>query len=222
MGIISIENKDRLYWLGRYSERVYTTIRLFADSFDDMIDHYKDRYADFCAELDIPNIYTSGEDFIRRYCFDGEDPNSIFSNLIRAYDNGVTLREELGSETLSYIQLAVYEMNRARVSPSPLIELQKVKDNLMAFWGMVDDSVDKDNVRNIIKVGKRIERLDLYARLRMPAKEMMREASRLAARIDQTGMKYHIEYIYQIQELVSAEKIDYYKVVEKVENLLEV
>ena len=38
MGIISLNNKDRLYWLGRYSERVYTTIRFFGESFDTLID----------------------------------------------------------------------------------------------------------------------------------------------------------------------------------------
>ncbi len=29
MGVISIEHTDRLYWLGRYTERVYTTNRFF-------------------------------------------------------------------------------------------------------------------------------------------------------------------------------------------------
>ncbi|MEE3395254.1 MAG: hypothetical protein VZQ97_04965, partial [Candidatus Onthomonas sp.] len=33
---------------------------------------------------------------------------SVYSNLIRAYDNAIVLREEIGSLTLSYIQLAVY------------------------------------------------------------------------------------------------------------------
>lgn len=152
MGIISVENTDRLYWLGRYSERVYTTIRLFAASYDDMIDTYLNSYQDFCKRLDIPNIYTSGEDFIQRYCFDDNDTNSIYSNLMRAYDNGITLRESIGSEALSYIQLAVYEMNKARISHSPLIELQKVMDNLLAFWGNADDNIDSENIRNIIKV----------------------------------------------------------------------
>ena len=32
MGIISIENTDHLYWLGRYLERVGTTIELFAEN----------------------------------------------------------------------------------------------------------------------------------------------------------------------------------------------
>lgn len=79
------------------------------------------------------------ENFIQRYCFDADDMNSIYSNLMRAYDNGITLHESIGSETLSYIQLAVYELNKARVSQSPLIELQKVMDNILVFWGIADD-----------------------------------------------------------------------------------
>ena len=221
MGIISVEHIDRLYWLGRYSERVYTTIRLFADSFDEMIDLCENSYDDFCRKLDIPNIYTSRENFIERYCFDEQDPNSIYSNLMRAYDNGVTLREEIGSETLSYIQLAVYAMNRARLSQAPLIELQKVVDNILAFCGMVDDSIDSENVRNIIKVGKRVERLDLYARLHLPWKEMKRESDRLAGRIPRTCLKYSQNTLEEIRGLVESPEIDYSKVVQKVESLLE-
>ena len=65
MGIISVENTDRLFWLGRYTERVYTTIRLFSDSYDDMIDTYLNSSQDFCLRLDIPNIYDSKEHFIQ-------------------------------------------------------------------------------------------------------------------------------------------------------------
>ena len=220
MGTISVENTDRLYWLGRYSERVYTTIRLFAASYDDMIDTYLNSYQDFCRRLDIPNIYTSGEDFIQRYCFDDNDTNSIYSNLMRAYDNGITLRESIGSEALSYIQLAVYEMNKARISHSPLIELQKVMDNLLAFWGIADDNIDSENIRNIIKVGKRVERLDLYARLRMPQAEMIREVDRLSGRIPRTCLKYRTEYLDELRELVHAPEINYPAVVSRVESLL--
>ena len=221
MGIISVESTDRLYWLGRYTERVYTTIRLFAASFDDMIDVYPDNYGEFCRRLDIPNIYISGEHFIDHYCFDGNDTNSIFSNLTRAYDNCVTLREEIGSETISYIQLAIYDMNKTRGSQAPLIGLQKVMDNILAFWGSADDSIASENVRNIIKAGKRIERVDLYARLHLPQKEMMREMSRLSGKLPQTRLKYKEKYLNELVQLVESPEIDYYKVVEKVENLLE-
>lgn len=221
MGIISVDNIDRLYWLGRYSERVYTTIKLFSASYDDMIDTYLNSYEEFCKRLDVPNIYSSGGDFIKRYCFDPEDPNSIYSNLTRAYDNEITLREELGSETLSYIQLAVYAMNKAKESPAPLVELQEVTDNILAFWGIADDNIDSENVRNIIKVGKRIERLDLYARLHMPKAEMLREIHRLKGRIPRTCLKYRAAYLDNMEKLVESPEIDYYEIVKKVENLLE-
>ena len=101
MAILSAEHSDQLYWLGRYSERVYTTIREFAKRFDSMIELKDEDYNEYCKAQDIPNIYTSKEDFVRRYCFDENDTNSIYSNLIKAYDNAVVLRDEIGSETLS-------------------------------------------------------------------------------------------------------------------------
>ena len=57
MGIISLEHTDRLYWLGRYTERVYTTLRLYIERYDELIDGEPLAYRRFCAELDIPDIY---------------------------------------------------------------------------------------------------------------------------------------------------------------------
>lgn len=37
MGIISVERANNLLWLGRYSERVYTTLRMFYLQFDNFI-----------------------------------------------------------------------------------------------------------------------------------------------------------------------------------------
>ena len=48
MGIISVEQLDRLYWLGRYVERVYTTTCLYSTRYDIMIDGDSTSYADFC------------------------------------------------------------------------------------------------------------------------------------------------------------------------------
>ena len=158
MGIISLEQADRLYWLGRYAERVYTTIRIYAKSFDTMIDEIGDSYDEFCRMIDIPNIYSNKEEFNRSYPFDEDNPDSIISNLTRAYDNAIVLRESIGSETLSYIQLSIYEMQKAKVSDAPLIEMQRVLDNLLAFWGIADDLIDDERIRNIIKAGKRVER----------------------------------------------------------------
>ncbi len=87
-----------------------------------MIDEISDSYQKFCESLDIPNVYQDKADFQKKYPFDETNPDSIFSNLNRAYDNAIVLRESIGSEALSYIQLAIYEMNKAKVSDAPLIE----------------------------------------------------------------------------------------------------
>ncbi len=220
MGIISIEQADRLFWLGRYSERVYTTVRLYCKSYDSMIDNIDDIYVDFCSMIDIPNIYADASDFKARYPFDEENPDSIYSNLIRAYDNAIVLRESIGSESLSYIQLSIYEMNKARESDAPLIELQKVVDNILAFWGIVDDQIDEEKVRNIIKAGKRIERIDLYARLGLDRKEIVREVHRMVPRVEKSGIKYNKKKLLDLVELIGHQDIDYYGAVNLVEAIV--
>lgn len=220
MDIISIENMDRLLWLGRYTERVFTTLKTFGKQFDSMLDLEESEYEEYCIAQEIPNIYASGRDFAERYCFDREDPNSIFANLMRAYDNAVVLREEIGSETLAYIQLAVYAMNRARISNSPIIQLMDVRDNIIAFWGMVDDSIDSEHVRNIIKVGKLIERIDLFARLRCNKNELNREVRRLTGRIDRTGLRYNRASLMKLNYCTETEETDYKEIIRTVERLI--
>lgn len=221
MGIISIEQEDRLYWLGRYVERTYTTLRLYCNRYDIMIDMDENSYGDFCDKLDIPNIYQSAQDFIFRYGFDPENENSIFCNLLRAYDNAIELREMIHSEALSYIQLAIYDIKKAEISPSPIINLQKAMDNLLAFWGMIDDGIDDEMCRNTIKVGKRIERIDLYGRLHQSRTEMVREFHRMAGRIDRSLLEYNHNTLQDLRVLVESEELDYYNIVMKIEHILE-
>ncbi|MGN0513018.1 MAG: alpha-E domain-containing protein [Lachnospiraceae bacterium] len=220
MGIISVEQADRLYWLGRYTERVYTTLKMYSKSFDTMIDEITDSYEEFCKDIDIPNIYKDKEDFKKRYPFDPENPDSIISNLNRAYDNAIVLRESITSESLAFIQLAIYEMNKAAASRSPLIELMRVNDNLLAFYGIIDDQIDSENVRNIIKAGKRIERVDLYARLGVGRKELLREVHRMIPRVERSGLEYSKDKLKAVTALVEQENIDYYKIVDAVESIL--
>lgn len=222
MGFKSVESTDRLFWLGRYSERVYTTIKLYGERFDSMIEEGASGYDEFCRSLEIPNIYTSAEDFRSKYPFGEEDPNSIFSNLRRAYDNAIELREEIGSETLAYVQMAVYELRKASESEAPMMEFQNIVDYILAFWGIVDDMIEDEHTRNIIKVGKRVERIDLYGRLRCERKAMVREVHRLAGRIGRTGLVYNQAVLEDLNALILEEELDYAEIVRKIEAIMEV
>ncbi len=219
MGIKSITNTGRLYWLGRYSERVYTSLKLFASSYDTLIE--QENYKSVCRFLEIPDIYTDKEDFISRYAFDPANPDSIYANLQRAYDNAIELREEIGSETLSFIQMAIYEMNSAKLSAAPLLYFQKITDAILAFWGCVDDQIDDENTRNIIKIGKRVERLDLYARLGKDRVSLLREVNRLAGRIGRTDLIYREEDVQELKDLMSTQEPDCSRIIWVVEHLVE-
>ncbi|MDO5411593.1 MAG: alpha-E domain-containing protein [Lachnospiraceae bacterium] len=220
MGIISVEQTDRLYWLGRYTERVYSIMRLYVKTYDAMIDSIAMEHRTFCRKLDIPNVYVSPADFLKRYPFDENDCNSIISNLKRAYDNAVVLREEIGSESLAYIQLAIYSMQKASVIDAPVLEFQNVLDNLMAFWGIIDDQIESENVRNILKVGKRVERIDLYARLGSSRKDLTREVHRLTGRAGRCNLKYRTEVLENLNRMIEEDPLNYPEIVMEIEKFL--
>lgn len=202
MSILSRENSERLFWLGRYSERVYTGLRDFAGKFDSISDE------------------KLRNDFAKRLCFDENNSSSSAFSLMRAYDNAIVLRDEIGTETFSYIQLAVYEMNAAKRARAPLLQLQKVIDNIAAFWGMADDRIENEHARGIIKLGKRIERVDLYARMNAGTEEIRREIRRLAYRIGRTGMNYNAEGLAHLEALAEEENINRPEIIREAEALI--
>ncbi len=220
MGIISIEKANNLMWLGRYSERVFTTLKRYENSFDMMLDMKPDFYIEYCERLNIPNVYTSADDFIRKYAYDTDNEDSIFSNLYRAYDNALVMRDFISSDSLAYIEMAVFEMKKARVSDSPLIELQIVRDNILAFWGCIDDCVDDIIIRNLIKVGRRIERLDLCLRHGDEKQELKRHFEQIQLYGTRARVQFDKLNYYKLAYELEKPDTDYKVAIEAVENLI--
>jgi uncharacterized alpha-E superfamily protein len=168
MGIISVDHSSNLYWLGRYTERVYTTLYTFFGYYDRMLDKDKNCYKSFLKKLDIKDKYGSGEEFVRGYLYnDGaEEPDdfTVDSTLRFAYDNALVLRHVIGSESLAYIHLATDAFRYSRDASNLRLALMPALDYLLAFWGSVDDNLADGEAGSIIKCGKFIERLDLYFR----------------------------------------------------------
>lgn len=203
MGIISLEKSDHLFWLGRYTERVFTTLDSFFTYFDRMLDLDEDAYRYFCEQLSIPMVYEDKEDFIRNYLFSEADPNSVYSNMLRAYDNAVVLRDELSSKTLSYIQMSLDCIEQAKNSSALVYDLQPVIDYLFAFWGCLDDNVDDEECRNIIKCGKYLERMDLYIRLNYPYRMIEKEYNKLLNRLHKVRIGYNLVEVDRLTEVIN-------------------
>lgn len=76
MDSLSVSKLNRLYWLGRYYERLATTLGYLWDWYDVMIDGEID-YPDFCRKLSIDCCYKDDKDFMHNYVFDKNNPDSF-------------------------------------------------------------------------------------------------------------------------------------------------
>ena len=220
MGIITLEKSDNLIWLGRYTERVYTTLKYYFDDSDFMIEHDPMHYAAFCQKVGIPQIYKDREDFVERYPFDEQDPNSIISNLNRAYDNAIVMRDYIGTETMAYIQLALDDIKQAERGATPIADLMLVIDHILAFWGCISDEIDDEQIRNIIRLGKGIERVDLYLRLENSRTEIVKQYNRLKQYLEKSKMHYDTAVLNTADMMIQQEDVDYETLRNLLQNLL--
>ena len=93
-------------------------------------------------------------------------------------------------------------------------------DNILSFWGLVDDQIDSEQIRNIIKAGKRIERIDLYARLEVDRSRLVREVHRMIPRVLRSGMKYDETLLSKVGTLINDTELDYEKIISSVERII--
>lgn len=195
MSTISKEHSDRLYWLGRYTERVFTTLLTLQKLYDNMLDQQRG-YTEYLGYFGLPDSYGSSKAFIRSFLYEESNPNSVAYSLERAYDNGIVLREEISTESLSFLQLAKDTLKKSEATANPRLSLLPLKDQLYAFWGCLSDSIFDDEKRNIIYCGRSVERLDLYIRTDYPYKEVKKEFERLCKRL--INMPEHTPYCSNI------------------------
>ena len=220
MGIITVDKSNHLFWLGRYTERVHTTLKYYIKTADMMIDSDPNYYAVLCEKIGISDVYGSRENFKKKYPFDENDPNSIISNLNRAYDNAIVMRDYIGTETMAYIQLAIDDMKNAEKSNSPIADIMLVIDHILAFWGCVNDIIDDEQIRNIIKLGKAIERLVLYLRLAIPDYDIKKEYKRMKNFLQKSKLRYDESILYTLDNMLSENKLNYESIKNLVRNLI--
>ena len=213
MGTISIEHSDRLYWLGRYTERSFITLRSLDKLYDKMID---DRYGytEYLAYFGLPDTYSDSREFLRSFLYDGDNPNSAAYSLERAYDNGIVLREEISTKSLSFLQMAKDTLSRSQVKTNVRMSLLPLKDILYSFWGSVNEHIYDDEIRNIIYIGKTLERLDLYIRKKYPFPTIEKEFVRLCKNLNRvpkgTPFRYNTQYLSVLVETLGTAE-DYEK-----------
>lgn len=164
--ILSPSKANSLYWLGRYTERVYLELHLLRLCFDKMIDGDPQEYGKYLSAIGGVSRYPDQSSVINGLVHDLSNPASVISSVERCNDNAVLLRDEIKSPTLGYIQMPLELLRQnAKNGIEPNVdELQTLTDWMLAFWGSIEERVYDDRVRTILKIGKLIEHIDMNVR----------------------------------------------------------
>ena len=163
--IISANKANSLFWLGRYEERVYITLHLMRKCYDKMIDGEMEDYRPFWQKLDPFGVYQTNEEFTLGMMYDDGNPSSVMSAQTKAMDNAILLREEIMSETLSYLEMSVALLKRcSEKQETNVMTLQPVIDWSLAFWGSAEQRLQNHKAQYIMMTGRTIENLDMLLR----------------------------------------------------------
>lgn len=207
MGTISLEHSDRLFWLGRYTERSFTTLKSIQRHFDKALDTDPQWYQQYLTVFGLTDIYGSREAFLRDFLFNEQNANSVLYSLYRAYDNGIVLREDISTETLSYLQIAMDTLEKASLAKDGLLyELLALQDILYSFRGSLENHIYDTEEKALIDCGQSIERMDLYFRLHYTDEMIRQEFERLCDRLrlipKNTPYQYNTQYLSALVELM--------------------
>ncbi|MFI3264847.1 MAG: alpha-E domain-containing protein [Rikenellaceae bacterium] len=169
--VITADKANRLYWLGRYAERVYISLHLLRRYYDKVIDGDIADLHEYYTKLGVD---TDGEDvnselFQLAQLYSPVNNCSIISSLNGANDNAIVLRMDITSESFSYIQMSLALITECGIRGEKNITLlQPVTDYMLAFFGSVDERVFDKRIRKFLKTGKFVENIDLHIRFGYP------------------------------------------------------
>ena len=163
--IISASKANSLYWLGRYEERVYITLHLLRKCHDKMIDGELEDYLPIWRNLDTTGAYQTIEEFTLGIMYDDSNSSTVMTAQTKAMDNAILLREDILSETLSYLEMSPALLKECKKKQEKnVICLQPVIDWSLAFWGSAQQRLQNHKALYIMSIGRNVENLDMQLR----------------------------------------------------------
>ncbi|MFI3283034.1 MAG: alpha-E domain-containing protein [Rikenellaceae bacterium] len=165
--VITADRANRLFWLGRYAERVYISLHLLRRYYDMVLDGDTKDLHEYYECLGIGGDTT--REFQLSQLYDLNNICSIATSLSLAGDNAIVLRHDITSESMSYIQMSQALLEECSLlKEKNITRLQPVTDYMLAFFGSIDERVFDNRIRKFLKIGKLVENIDLHIRFNYP------------------------------------------------------
>ncbi|MDO4159365.1 MAG: alpha-E domain-containing protein [Prevotellaceae bacterium] len=207
--IISATKANNLFWLGRYEDRVYMTLHVMNKCYDRMIDGHPEEYMDLWRMLDMSGIYETNEAFTLGMLYDENNPCSLMSAQKYAMDNAILLREDILSETLSYLEMSIALMKKCKAAGvTNITELQPVNDWSLAFWGSAEQRIQNHRALMIMMLGRNVENLDMLIRFCYPFRRVALAYESLKRYMREMDEMIDGNIEKQLDELIVVEKFN--------------
>ena len=165
---MSANTANRLFWLGRYAERGYLFLHLMRKAYDEVLDVPVGEtpvYSDFLRKLDVyvdGALDTSYQ--IMDQLYNPDTVTSLRSIIELMMDNAIVLRNDIRTESFSYIEMCRDLIRAKSISrDTNITNLQPITDALLAFWGSVQERV-YGQTRTFLMLGKLLEHIDMNVR----------------------------------------------------------
>lgn len=169
---------ERVYWLGRYMERLENTARLINVNTNLLLDLPRGSNLGWTTLLDITGSHKEFSDkqvkseeinIIRFLISDLSNPVSIMTSLNKARENGRTTREIMPTEAWELINhLYFYVMENASKSVARSNRqhlLRNIIQHAQQFTGALSGTMSHTSAYDFIRLGRNLERADMTTRI---------------------------------------------------------
>ncbi len=165
MILISPQTAEHLFWIGRYIQRAESMTRLIIDIFDRILDHDLQESHRFYAKLGITLDYQNNQEFLRKAIFELEFV-SLLSIVNNARENAVLARASLPNRMFGRINGLYLRYQIAKDEPkTSIFWLESTLQELDAIWGNLELNIVHMHEKDLIQLGRVVEKMDLNVRL---------------------------------------------------------
>lgn len=227
--ILSATKANHLFWLGRYEDRVYMTLHVMNKCYDKMIDGHPEDYMDFWHKLDTAGMYDTNEAFTQGMLYDEDNAGSLISAQRRAMDNAILLREDILSETLSYLEMSMALLRKCKdAHETNITALQPIIDWSLAFWGSAEQRTLNHRALTLLMLGRNVENIDMLIRFEYPFRRIAIAYNALKKYTAETDGLTDNNIRKQLDELITVDLFDLgddaykYKLIKYVNQLVRV
>ncbi|MGI1679926.1 MAG: alpha-E domain-containing protein [Cellvibrionaceae bacterium] len=169
---------ERVYWLGRYVERMESAARLINVNSNLLLDLPKDVHLGWRSLIDIMGCHKEFEEkklkeeelsVVRFLIADLDNPASIFTALKLARENARTTREIIPTEAWELINDLYFHVKENVGRSTSRAQRQNFLRNIVQqcqqFVGMLAGTMSHTNAYDFIRLGRNLERADMTTRI---------------------------------------------------------